>query len=218
AGPGAMTFRGGSWVDKEAKPAPSWVTEPKPSALAQQIGAQFARYFRPERPVIANLAEAMDDEQKDVSRLAISALRAAGDLSMIVPILSTPEDPARRRAAIGVLRAALDHGPDTLRGVREELDNTYGPDLGATMEKLLIGYTSREAHEDTTFRNLVDLLSNEDVGARELALDNLRVLTGRDDLGYDPDKPLGQGLKAWKDLLRDHELRPVAAKKPEKAS
>ena len=218
AGPGAMTFRGGSWVDKEAKPAPSWVTEPKPSALAQQIGAQFARYFRPERPVIANLAEAMDDEQKDVSRLAISALRAAGDLSMIVPILSTPEDPARRRAAIGVLRAALDQGPDTLRSLREEFHNTYGPDLGATMEKLLIGYTSREAHEDTTFRNLVDLLSNEDVGARELALDNLRVLTGRDDLGYDPDKPLGPGLKAWKDLLRDHELRPVAAKKPEKAS
>ena len=216
AGPGAMIFRGGSWVDKEAKPAPTWVTEPKPSALVQQIGEQFARYFRPERPVIANLAEVMDDEQKDVSRLAISALRAAGDLSMIVPILSTPQDPARRRAAIGVLHAALDQGPDTLRSLREELHNTYGPDLGATMEKLLIGYTSKEAREDNTFRSLVDLLSNEDVGARELALDNLRMLTGRDELGYDPDKPLGPGLKAWKDRLREHELRPVAGKKPEK--
>ncbi len=217
AGPGAITLQAGSWVNKGAKPAPSWVTETKPTPLDQQIGEQFAKYFRPERPVIANLAEAMDDEQKDVSRLAIAALRPAGDISMIVPILSTPDHPPRRKAAINVLRAFLAQGPDALQDLREQLWNSYGPDLAAPVEKLLIGYTSTEAREDETYTNLVQQLSNEDVGVRELALDNLRSLTGRDELNYDPDKPLGPGLKAWKDLLRDHELRPVAARKVEKS-
>ena len=159
----------------------------------------------------------MDDEQKDVSRLAIAALRPAGDISMIVPILSTPDHPPRRKAAINVLRAFLAQGPDALQDLREQLWNSYGPDLAAPVEKLLIGYTSTEAREDETYTNLVQQLSNEDVGVRELALDNLRSLTGRDELNYDPDKPLGPGLKAWKDLLRDHELRPVAARKVEKS-
>jgi hypothetical protein len=130
-----------------------------------------------------------DDLRKDVSRLALSALRAAGDLAMIVPSLSTPEDPARRRAAIGVLRAALDQGLDPLRSLHEELRNSYGPDQGATIEKLLIGDTLKEGREDDTYKNHFDLLSNEDLGVRELVLDNLRVLTGRDELGlgYDPD-------------------------------
>ena len=43
-------------------------------------------------------------------------------------------------------------------------------------------------------------------GTRELVLDNLRSLTGRDSLEYDPDSPEGKGLKAWQDLLRKKEL------------
>ena len=48
------------------------------------------------------------------------------------------------------------------------------------------------------------------MGIRELALDTLKRLTGRDDLGYDPDKPAGKGFDAWNDLLRRNELRPPA--------
>ena len=56
------------------------------------------------------------------------------------------------------------------------------------------------------------------MGIRELALDTLRRLTGRDDLGYDPDKPAGKGFDAWNDLLRRNELRtPNAPPRPARA-
>ena len=63
---------------------------------------------------------------------------------------------------------------------------------------------------------LVGQLSAADVGVRELALDNLRSITGRDDLEYDPDKPEGRGQKAWSDLYRNHELRPTQVVGPGK--
>jgi hypothetical protein len=37
-------------------------------------------------------------------------------------------------------------------------------------------------------------------------------LTGRDSLEYTPARPAeGKGLEAWKNLLRDDQLKPVAA-------
>ena len=66
----------------------------------------------------------------------------------------------------------------------------------------MIGYTPKEAGDEATFTKLVQILGTSDpseIGVRELALDNLMALTGRDDLGYDPEKPEGKGLKAWRE-------------------
>ena len=97
--------------------------------------------------------------------------------------------------------------------------NNFGAAQAENVEKLLVGFSPKEAKDEATYEGLVQLLSGTDetlVGVRELALDNLQSLTGRDDLGYDPDKPEGKGLKAWKDLLHDHELHPPAAAKAKK--
>jgi hypothetical protein len=80
---------------------------------------------------------------------------------------------------------------------------------------MLIGFSPEEVAKGDVYPRLVALLSpeQEPVGIRELALDNLKRLTGRDDLGYDPDHPAdhppGKGLDAWLDLLRKNELRPL---------
>ena len=150
--------------------------------------------------------------QKDVRRLAIAALGALGDLSMIVPVLSKGQDPSSRRAAATVLREHLAHGPESAKRVQEQLINDLGEEVAATTYKLLVGYTPSEAKEPSTYSTLVKLLSSDDVGIRDLALDNLQSLTGRDTLDYDPDQPEGKGLKAWRDLLRDRELRPQATR------
>ncbi len=202
----------GRWTDKTDKPAPSWVDDASPSPFDTQVGDQFLEFFRADRPLVSNLVEALDDDQIDVRRLAIDALGALGDLSMIVPVLSKAQDPSSRRAAVSVLRDHLAHGPDSARRVQAQLINDLGEEDAATTYKLLIGYTPLDAKETSTYSSLVKLLSSDDVGVRELALDNLQSLTGRDTLDYDPDKPEGKGLKAWKDLLRDRELRPQAAR------
>ncbi len=134
-----------------------------------------------------------------------------GDLSYITPDLNKPEDPTSRREAIRVLRAALAQGPASVKAVHDQLERDFGPQQGSTIEKLLIGFNARDARDEATYKALVDQLKAPDVGVRELALDNLRSLTGRDDLQYDSDKPDGPGLKAWRDLNDHHELRPSAA-------
>jgi hypothetical protein len=217
-GPGTIALEPrGSWGDSTQNPAPAWVSEPSASPFDKQIGEQFLRFFRPERSIIAVLVEASEDDQKDVRRLAISALRAVGDISMIVPVLQKRDDPIARRAAIAVLRAYLAQGPDAAKALHDQLQNDLGVDLAAKVEKLLVGYTRKEARDDSTYTALVQDLATDDpalVGVRELALSNLQALTGRDDLDYDPDRPEGKGLRAWKELLRNHELRPQAEPGP----
>jgi hypothetical protein len=209
--PGSIVWDGRKWTEKSDKPVPAWVTDTKPSVFEQQIGKPFHDYMRPNRPVITNIVEAHDDESKDVRRLSLRALRAVGDLSYITPDLNKPEDPTSRREAIRVLRAALAQGPDSVKAVHDQLERDFGPQHGTTIERLLIGFTAKDARDESTYKALVDQLKAADVGVRELALDNLRSLTGRDDLQYDPDKPDGPGLKAWRDLSEHRELRPAAA-------
>jgi hypothetical protein len=206
-GPSSIVWDGSRWTDKSDRPPPAWVTETKPTAYELQIGERFLEYIRPNRPVITNIVEALDDDQKDVRRLALRALRAVGDLSYITPVLNKADDPVARRETIRVLRAALAQGPDAVKGVHDQLVRDYGEDQAKTLEKFLVGFTAKEARDDPTYTKLVQNLAASDVGIRELALDNLRTLTGRDDLQYDPDKPEGRGLNAWRELLKNHELR-----------
>lgn len=209
-GPGAIAWDGGRWAGRSDRPPPAWVTEPRPSPFDVQVGEQFLRYFRPNRPVITGLVEAMEDDNKDVRRMAIRGLRAVGDLSYLVPVLNKADDPGARREAIAVLRATIAQGPDAAAALRNQLARDLGAEQGAKVEKLLVGFTAQEAGEEATFSALVQQLNGVEVGVRELAVDNLCRLTGRDSLEYDPDKPEGRGLQAWRDLLRDHELRHVA--------
>lgn len=216
SGPGSITFDSeGSWTAAEKTLPPSWVTDSKPSPYDLQIGEQLQRYFRPGRSVLANLVEALEDDQKDVRRLAISATRSAGGIALIVPLLHQEENPVSRRAAITVLRAHLGEGVDASRQLHTQLESTFGAELAERVEKLLVGFTPKEAGDEATYKKLVDDLNSPDVAVRELALESLQSLTGRDDLGYDPDHPVGKGLTAWKNLANSHDLRPVGTTEPE---
>ena len=144
-----------------------------------------------------------------------------GDVSYLVTssVLSKKEDQPTRRAAIAALRTYLTQGPDSAEVLHKELVQEFGPEDAAKVEKLLSGFTPKEAKDEATYAGLVQDLSSTDerlVAVRELALDNLQALTGRDDLGYNPDKPEGKGLKAWRDLLAGNELHPPAASKTKK--
>jgi hypothetical protein len=209
--PGSLTWDGTKWTERSNKPGPDWVTETKPTAYDQLIGEQFLKHMRPDRRVIANIVDAHEDDQKDVRRLSLRALRVVGDLSFITPDLNKADDSIARREAIRVLRAALAQGADSAKALHDQLERDFGQPQAGTIEKLLIGYNAKEARDEATYASLVKNLSAPDVAVRELALDNLRSLTGRTDLQYDPDQYEGPGLKAWRDLLRDHELRPAAA-------
>jgi hypothetical protein len=223
-GVGALAVAGdGRPTVSSSQPTPAWVTETSLPQFDRNVGEKFLQFFRDNRPILSGLVEASEDENRDVCRLAISALKAVDDVSDVVPLLKrqgTPNAPAVRRAAVAVLRSYIAEGPDALKTLRPHLQRDLGPERAATTEKLLLGYTAKEAGDDATYFKLVqylDLRDESEVGVRELALDNLEQLTGRDDLGYDPENPAangGKGLKAWRDLQRNNELKPAARGEP----
>jgi hypothetical protein len=188
---------------------PSWAAEAEPSPHDLQVRDQFLKMFHPGEPILRDIVTASEDESADVKRLAILALKSLGDLSFLMPILSRKDDPVARRSAIAAIRAEMGLGSAAAARVKEQLVQEFGDDKAPMVEKMLIGFSPDEASRPQLFELLVDTLApdQEPVGVRELALDNLKRLTGRDDLGYDPDHPAEKGLNAWKDLQRQGKLR-----------
>lgn len=206
-GPGEISLQlSGRFVEKARQPMPAWVSETAPSGFNKEVGDQFVALLRPGRPILANLVEAMDDPQKDVKRMAIYALGSTIAMEQVVEVVSRKEEPSVHRAGIEVLRTGLAQGGDTAKAVREALVRQYDHPWSDVTEKLLVGFRPEEAKDEATLAKLVEYLSAAPSrGTRQLALDALQHLTGRDSLEYDPDNAEGKGLKAWQDLVRKKE-------------
>ncbi len=190
---------------------PAWAAQAEPSPFELQVRDQFLKMFHPGRPVLAEIVGAIEDEHAETKQLAISALKALGDLSLLMPILSREGDPVARRKTLDAIRSYMSLGPDAAKRVQAQLDEEFGENVGAIAYHMLVGYTPDEVAKGDLYPRLVGLLSSDQpsVGIRELALDTLTRLTGRDNLGYDPDHPSGKGLEAWNDLLHRNELKPL---------
>ena len=206
-GPSEVSLQiSGKFVEKARQPIPAWVTEAAPSGFSKEVGDQFVALLRPGRPILSDLVEAMDDPQKDVKRMAIHALGSIGSMEQVVEVMSRKEDASVHRAGIEVLRSGLAVGGETAKSVREGLIRQYDQPWADVTEKLLVGFGPEEAKDEATMVKLVEYLATAPSrGTRQLALDNLRAITGRDSLEYDPDSPEGKGLKAWQDLVRKKE-------------
>ena len=112
---------------------------------------------------------------------------------------------------MAAIRDYIGRGPDDAKRALVQLVQEFGEETGSLLGKMLVGFTPEEAAKPETYQRLVALLApeQESIGLRELALDTLKRLTGRGDLGYNPDHPEGKGLNTWKELQRKGELRPV---------
>ncbi len=213
----ALLSPGGQIGSSPADALPPWLSQAEPSAYELQLKEQFIKLFHPGRPLLTEIVGALDDERPEVKQLAVEALKSMGDLSYLMPTLSRPDDPVARRETMAAIHDYMMRGPDSAARVREELNQLLGEGLGGEAYHMLIGYTPAEFAQPDVPARLVSLLSPEHqedgiIGVRELALATLKQLTGRDDLGYNPDKPAGKGFDAWNDLLRRNELRPPATR------
>ena len=212
-GPAQLSLQiSGKFGEKARQPIPAWVTETAPSGFSKEVGDQFVALLRPGRPILSDLVEAMDDPQKDVKRMAVLALGAIGSMDQVVEVVSRKEEASVHRAGIDVLRSGLAQGGESAKAVREALARQYDKPWAEITERLLIGHRPEDVKDEPTMAKLVEYLATAPGrGTRELALDNLRRLTGRGDgLEYDPDHPEGKGLRAWQDLVRKKEINKEA--------
>jgi hypothetical protein len=216
AGPGTIIAdSGGRFQPRTEKDLPTWMTETEPSLKDRKLGEQFLEQFSQDRPVLADAVLATENESPVTKKLAIFAVKALGDLSFLTPILSRAGDRSARQSTALALRAFLSRGPQAGKQLQANLEEEFGDQTSRIVEKLLIGYAPDEASKKETFQRLVELLSSRDqaLAVRELALDNLRNITGRDDEGYDPEKPDEKGYNAWRSLLNKDELKPAPKRK-----
>jgi hypothetical protein len=193
---------------------PLWATETAPSPIELKLQEQFIRMFHPGRPVLTEIVAASEDDNADVRQLSIRALKSLGDLSLLMPMMSRTGDAVTRKGALAAIRSYIGLGPDFANRVRGQLAEEFGDDTAPFVEKMLVGYTAHEAADPKVYERLVAALGPEQgsVGLRELALDTLKQLTGRDDLGYDADHPEGKSLIAWKELQKQGKLHYSAAR------
>ena len=203
-GPGGVALLGqGRFDDRSHQAPPAWVTKTEETPFTREISDQFVAYFRPDRPILADLVEAMDDSQKDVKRMAVQALGGIGDIESVIAVLEGKVDAATHRSAVDVLWTNLALGGEAAKAVHDGLERQYGPDWGAITQRLLVRFVPEAARDETTMTRLVEYLAAAPGrGTRELALDNLCELTHRDSLEYDPDQPEGKGLRAWQDFVK----------------
>jgi hypothetical protein len=206
-GPAIATWTEAGVIQPSNRSAmPSWMAEGPPPSV-KEMGDRFLKDFSPNGSVLRDLVQAVDGDDPDVRRMAIHSLGAIGEADMVVPVLNNAmTDATTRRAAADVLRSMLARGGEPAKAVREELAKVFGDELASAAQKLLVGFTTEEGTREATYNDLVRLLSTPDLGTRELALQALMSLTGRDNLEYDPIKPEGRGLKAWQDLLTKKEI------------
>ena len=214
-GPGSIDFESPStWWEKSALPAPGWVAMTPNEPEQEKAGEAFLEVFQPERTLIWSLVEALEVKDPAITGLAIPALRALGDLEYIVPLLNRAggaNSAVARKTAIATLRQAIVESPESANRVHDQLVNDLGVDIAKSVEQLLIGFPPDTANSLDIVGRLVKVLETKDesdVGLRQLSLDNLMTLSGLGDLGYDPEKPSGDGLKGWKKF--EAELRAKA--------
>ena len=182
----------------------------------QKLGEQFLQQFSPDRPILADMVAATENESPVTKKLAIFGVKAMGDFSLLTPILYRPGDPSARQSTVAALRWVLSQGPQARKRLREQLDAEFGAELGQVIEKLLVGYNPEEAANKETLTRLVEFLLravDQSLVVRELALDNLKAITGRGDLGYNPENPDEKSLNAWKSAVNKEQPKPAPKRK-----
>ena len=124
---------------KPEKTVPSWVSESAPTLKDQKLGEQFLKQFSKDRPVLSDIVVATEDESPVTKKLAIFAVKALGDLSLLTPILSRAGDPDARQSTAAALRECLAQGPQAVKALREQLNEEFEVE-----DAVLLPYLSRE--------------------------------------------------------------------------
>jgi len=209
AGPGVVLANSdGAFVRPDDAKPPEWLAKAaQPSAEESVLIENYLKQFSEDRPVLADMASATDGDDIAIKTLAISGLRALGDLSFLTPILDRPDDPDARQAAIAALRDQLATGGALANRGWEQLQLDLGELDRDWLQKLFLGFGEEDAANPKTYEKLVQNLdaADDSIGVRELAFDNLKRLSGRTTIPYNADEP-DAGHAAWKKLLDDGEL------------
>ncbi|MFM7130762.1 MAG: hypothetical protein ACKO0V_15540, partial [bacterium] len=188
--------RDGGWKTIELTDVNSsgWPTE---TTSLQLAAGQLGRYLKNNRPMATRLMEATNDNQKLVRTQAVKIAMWSGRSDLILQPANEPGSAEIRRSVIDAIRDGVESGDSVASLLLENLIKTIqNPDSSGPR---LLQFIARPGEKSKGLNpaNLVESLQDMNVFVRELALDHLKSISGRDNLEYNPDMPDENGLKAW---------------------
>jgi len=189
----------------ELTPVPEWVnTEAiEHPVFARTYIHQFEESFSPDRPVNASIPALLDDRNPRMAELTAQTLSLTGNYRGMLRGLSSSHEEARIASIIGIL-TWIRQQPENGGLLQEEVARTRREKEADIVTRLVWGFTPDDAQSPIASAELIDWLSDEDIGIREFAFYHIRQMTNRT-YSYRPLNPLSQrsaAVSRWKDHLR----------------
>ncbi|WP_449342997.1 hypothetical protein [Tautonia sociabilis] len=222
-GPALIAFdpEAGSFATSAgAEALPAWIDDPEPTEAELADIEAFSGFFSDSSgPLPFVLLEGTMDEEPAIRRLSVAALGAMGSidpghLELVAELLNTPDAPELRAEAMTILLRQMARGPEEAAMVHRLLDRVAPAEAVAPMDRLLTGYPEDRQQSPEVLAELVGALSSPNPGVRQLALQTLMTITGRDAQGYDPDSPDEDALESWRSLLSSGDPSPRGRSSP----
>jgi len=168
---------------------------------AALVSRMMRRYLATSRPLSTSIIDAEKDELAEVRDLAMKIALWIDRDDIVTDILTDLDTAEFRESAILAVREATLRGEAAVGRVIESVADELAlnePDV-ALLRSLLTGSAADEDLEGK--KRLVTALEHDARLIRQLALERLMRISGRDSMGFDPDDPTAKGLEAWKSWI-----------------
>ncbi|MBI1324121.1 hypothetical protein GC170_13175 [bacterium] len=165
------------------------------------VNRMMRRYLGTNRPLATSIIDAESDDLPEVRDLALKIALWIDREDIVTGVLTDLEKPELRKSAILAVKEVSARGEDSARrailGCVDELA-LADPDA-----ELLQSLFSVPAVEESLDRKklLVKSLEHDARLIRQLALQRLMQISGRDSMGFDPDEPTAKGIEAWRSWI-----------------
>ncbi len=186
---------------------PPWLNADGPvvTAAIRRMNDKFEQEFTLDQPVSVSMPALVSNEVSRISELATYTLGLVDDTPSVVRALQSKSEETRL-AAIHTLRGWLPTAPENAGLLEHEVSRYFPDEDVATVTELLWGYSEADARDPAISRTLVDHLGHRDVAIREIAIFQIKRLTGRD---RDYHANVSESMRnpawmRWKDHLDDN--------------
>lgn len=167
-------------------------------AGAALVTRLMRRYLATNRPLSTSIIDAETDELSEVRDQAMKIALWIDREDIVADILTGPGSAVLRESAVHAVREGVRRGEAAAGRAIDAVADELGLN-GVDAELLKSLLTVPAAAEDLEGKKrLVNALEHDSKLIRQLALERLMRISGRDSMGFDPDAPTPKGLEAWK--------------------
>jgi hypothetical protein len=148
------------------------------------------------------LQQRVGDRAREARRFAIKSLAFIDDYPTLVDALGDVRFNDNRQTAVSALRAIVRHDRARADRIEQALYGAFPMADATWMMTMLYGFPSETADDASVRSRLVDSLESQSVAIRELAINNLRDLFGKD-FGYSATEApprRAAAVKQWRAL------------------